>query len=300
MLLLEANNLSDNKEFWGLMISLATLVVTLATLVATSILNYKSAKAAKRSAEAAERSAASSEESAKFAKESTKSATESVKISERVAETAAQTLSIQREHNIKSVTPILLVEMLSHDEEVSVKLTNNGIGPLIITNLLVTNGVENHYNLIHWMPIHPKGITYWTTYKGGGNGLSIYPGTSIPFLLLGNEDENFPDYVLYRAFVRRNLSKLTIIVQGADIYNRPIQPQTVNLNWFKGFITKWFLENFPEDFNDKFSLTLKPRRVICSVEEWDKKVEKIKRDYIPNKLLEDREKTSPIIWMATK
>lgn len=281
MFLLETNN-SSNKEFWSLVVSLATLVITLVTLIVTSKLNYKSAKAAERSAEAAERSATSSEESAK--------------ISEKTAEIAAQTLNIQREHNIKSVTPILLVDMLSHDEEVSVKLTNNGIGPLIITNLTVTNGFENHYNLIHWMPLHPKGITYWTTYKGGGNGLSIYQGTSVPFLLLENEDENFPDYVLYRAFVRRNLSKLTMIIQGQDIYNNLIPTQTVNLNWFNRFISKWFFENFPEDFNDNFNVSLKSRKTICSVEEWSKKVEIVKRNYKPNKLTEGSEKGNSTIW----
>ena len=242
-----------DMEFWGLIISLTTLLITLATLIVTSFLNYKSAKASERSAKAAERSATSSEESAKFAKSSTEfaeksadSATESVKISKRATEIATQTLSIQREHNVKSVTPILLVNILSHDEEVSVKLTNNGIGPLIITNLIVSNGFENHYNLIHWMPLHPKGITYWTTYKGGANGLSIPNGKSIPLLFLGNDDENFPDYVLYRAFVRRNLSKLTMIVQGEDIYNNPIPTQNIDLKWFSSFISKWFLKTSPK------------------------------------------------------
>lgn len=278
-----------------------TLLITLATLIITSFFNYKSAKAAERSADAAERAAKSSEESAKFAEQSTKSAAEStkssadsVRIAERAAEISAKTLEVQREHNIKSLSPILHVELLNHDEEVSVNLLNKGIGPIIIKKVTVTNGVENYFNLIKWMPTHPKGVTYWQTYKGGHNELSISPGESIPSIFLGHDDENFPDYVLFRAYVRRNLSKLTMIIEAEDIYNRSLPVQTVSLNWFKAIGYKWFLDNFPADFNDDFRLMLNDSKKICSPEEWDRKVEKVERFYIPTKLNE-RDKPKLII-----
>jgi hypothetical protein len=56
------------------------------------------------------------------------------------------------------------------------------------------------------------------------------------------------------------------------------------------------LENFPEDFSKNFNLTLKPQKIICSVEEWGEKVEIVRRNYTPNKLIDDSSKTDYTSW----
>jgi len=252
-----------------------------------------SAYFAHRSAVASESSARSSEASARSATESIRLAGEMLEIqrdfsrktvelqeiglvrqqeqNEKAAEHANRSLGIQREHNYKSVTPILRIWAPDHNEEVSVKLFNDGLGPLIITSLTVSNGTETNSDFISWMPRHPKGITYWTTFIGEfGGEVSILPGSFLPLLLLENEDENDPDFVLFRREVRKHLSKLIITVEGKDIYDRPIMGKTHSL--------KWFGRTIPHVERDSFSLTLTGARgPICSAVEWDRRVAEIER-----------------------
>lgn len=279
MILQEIPQSSSNGTEW---LSVLTFLVTLLTLILSSYFAYRSAKASEASAKASEASAEIAAKSAELATESLTiqrehnikslaAQDESLRIQQeqdiKSLKYAEETLSMQREHNFKSVTPILYIQTLDHDEEVSVKLYNNGVGPLLITNIIITNGIESNHDLISWMPYHPKRISYWTTFIKGFGAMSIYPGGFISFLLLENADPDLPDFVLYRQEARRHLAKLKITVEYKDIYNRPMQPHSGDLRWFGRTLPPQYVEDF------KVSL-LPEKKHKYTIDNWEKRVSK--------------------------
>lgn len=261
-------------------LDILTFFVAFITLILSSYFAYRSSKASERSAKSSETSSESSAKSASLASKSLEAQREyneksiaaqqeglfvQRELSEKSFESAEKSLAVQREHNYKSVTPILRIWTPDHNEEVSVKFYNDGIGPLIITNVSVTNGIEETKDLISWMPRHPKGISYWTTFIGGFGETSISPGSFHSILLLENKDEDLPDYAAFRHEVRKHLSKLCLTVQCKDIYERPLRSQTISLEWFGRTIPKQELS--------EFTLTLTSAKLKFTAEEWESKVQ---------------------------
>lgn len=144
---------------------------------------------------------------------------------------AARTLNIQREHNFKTVTPILQIVTIDHDEKLVVQLKNSGTGPLIIKKSFVIKENQSKHSIISWMPRHPNGVSYWTTFKYGLDGLCIAQGESVDVILLEGDEKN-SDFIAHRNEIRKVLSELTITVEYEDIYNRPMPTQTRDLMWF--------------------------------------------------------------------
>jgi len=165
---------------------------------------------------------------------------------------AAQTLKLQREHNFKTVTPILQIITTDHEEKLVVELTNVGTGPLIIKKLIVTKDNQTKHSIIAWMPKHPNPeVIYWTTFQGGFNGLCISQGQSVNGILLEGDWKD-ADFVWFRNEVRKALSELTITVDYEDIYNRPMQSQTRDLKWFgRTLKTSANKELFPKPNTEK-------------------------------------------------
>jgi hypothetical protein len=300
------SNSKDLLEGSTLIVTLLPLIVTLLTLILSSYFAYRSAKASEKSANSAEEATKLASESAKIAssalEEQQKHNDETLKIQkngmnlqqlqyEESLQFAENSLQIQREHNYKTVLPILLIEPLDHDEEVSVKLYNNGIGPAIITNIEITNGIETNWDLISWMPKHPKNKIYWTTFRKSGSGrvsvknnsprntsienypldryLSILPEKFVSILLLENQDLDDPDFVLYRHEVRKRLSKLSISISYMDVYKHQKSTVGRDLSWFGRTIHPDERNDFKLDFDSATDTGYTP-------EEWDKKVTEVK------------------------
>ena len=142
----------------------------------------------------------------------------------------AITLWIQRRHNFKSVTPIAHFGVGNYENEISVRLGNKGVGPLIVKEFEVSNGSRQENDLISFMPKQPQGI-FWKTYYQNFSDSCISPNQEIIILqLVGNlTDENF---ISFRDDVRRSLSKLSITVTFTDIYNRDMPKKIKSLDWF--------------------------------------------------------------------
>lgn len=161
-------------------------------------------------------------------------ATASAESAAKSAMTAVDALEVQRDHNIRSVIPILQIIPTDHNEKLVVQVKNSGLGPLTITNSDVTgeNGVKKK-SIIEWMPTHPEypAKNYWTTFRYGLNGTTLVPGETLDVILLEG-DETAADFIAHRDEVRLSLSKLSISVAFTDVYGRHMPAQLVRLNWF--------------------------------------------------------------------
>ena len=308
MFLQNISQASSNSREW---LDVLTFTVTLLTLILSSYFAYRSSKASEKSANSAEEATRLASDSAKIASAALEEQRQqndatlriqkdSISIQQRQYEESIQfaenSLQTQREHNYKTVLPILLIEPLDHDEEVSVKLYNNGIGPAIIINIEVTNGIETNWDLISWMPSHPKNKVYWTTFRKSvgertsvknnlpqdvfvrtstenyplDHHLSILPGKCVSLLLLENQNLDDPDFVLFRHEVRKRLSKLSISIKYMDVYKHQISIVRRDLSWFGRTI-------HPNERND-FKLNFDSARDTgYAAEEWDKKVVEVEK-----------------------
>jgi len=140
-------------------------------------------------------------------------------------------LWIQRRHNFKSVTPIANISLSDYENDIAVKISNFGTGPLIIKPLTVTQqNAPPSKNIISLMPDLPDGVT-WTTFFENAENFAITPTNSITLIrLAGNDvDKNFSTA---RDIVRRHLRKLKLTLEYQDIYGRRMPKNTQDLKWF--------------------------------------------------------------------
>ncbi len=129
---------------------------------------------------------------------------------------------IQRVHNKKSVKPIGQITLGDYTEELYVRLDNNGTGPLVVTNVIVTYLNVQYPSLIGAIPQFIKEPIHWVTFVEEGNEKSILPGKSLILLkalhggvpnkkLITVEDNNF-------SALRKALGQCTISISYTDIY----------------------------------------------------------------------------------
>ena len=139
-------------------------------------------------------------------------------------------LLLQRRHNFKSLTPIASVIFDDYEDMVALKLKNTGVGPLIVEKFIATDGVEKKDNLISWMPNTPAGIL-WDNFYVYLDGIVVPPGEEVDILKLrGNINKE--SFNIFRDDVRKALSRLTVIIEYRDIYNRRMKGNQRNLQWF--------------------------------------------------------------------
>lgn len=118
-----------------------------------------------------------------------------------------------------------------YEDLIQVKLKNCGLGPLIITNIIVrhTNGTISD-NLVQQMPTLPHNFS-WTDFVVDGRQFAVAKDTEINIIKIEN-DANDPVFTAYKTQLRQTLRNLTIEVQYNDIYNRPMTSVTRNLELF--------------------------------------------------------------------
>lgn len=141
-----------------------------------------------------------------------------------------RTLRLQRIHNFKSLTPIASILIGDYENELTVKVKNAGIGPLIIERFTASDGEEQKDDVISWMPPTPAGI-YWTTFTTNQEGRCISPNHETVVLQL-NGDPSDESFRLFRNEVRHALSRLTVAIEYKDIYDRRMPIKQRDLKWF--------------------------------------------------------------------
>jgi hypothetical protein len=139
-------------------------------------------------------------------------------------------LQIQREHNYKTVQPILGIRVGDHSDRLYVEIANKGVGPLIIKKMLVTNGVSDKKNIIDWMPVLNDNIS-WKNYMSNINEMCLYPSESLLLIELTGNTKS-PKFKKARFEARKALSQLTIGIQYVDIYGRLMPDKIKRLTYF--------------------------------------------------------------------
>jgi hypothetical protein len=135
----------------------------------------------------------------------------------------------QRRHNVLSVRPIPEVTVADFEQCLRVKLRNHGSGPLIISSLVVSNGVESCDTLIDCLPDLPG--RKWSNFAGVVNGRSLLPGSEIVMVELSEEPGELL-FGLSRDLARKALASLTVNVKYTDIYGTNFKRYTKTLFWF--------------------------------------------------------------------
>lgn len=143
---------------------------------------------------------------------------------------ALRSLSAQRSHSYSSVRPLAYISFADYEDRISVKIHNNGVGPLIISKLVVSGSHDAKDNLIEWMPELPSG-RLWDTFVREFPGRSLAPGREIILLQLRGdvEDSGFREA---RELCRTALKALKVTLHYTDIYERSMPPAQRSLSWF--------------------------------------------------------------------
>ena len=139
-------------------------------------------------------------------------------------------LAVQRHHNRLSVRPLAFVSRADYEDRLSVKIHNNGVGPLIITSLHVSDGKSTRECVIDWMTSLPDNIT-WDTFTKDLKGRSLAPGGEIVLLQFSGDIAD-PHFREVRDMCREILRHLTVKLEYLDIYEQPMQPVERSLSWF--------------------------------------------------------------------
>jgi hypothetical protein len=143
---------------------------------------------------------------------------------------AHATLKHQRRHNVLSVTPIPHVSVGDYEDRITVRIRNDGTGPLIVKRVSVEDGNQVENALIDWMPALPDGM-YWITFVGEMSNRSIAQGREVILLELEG-DASDPIFASVRDVVRVALSPLTINIAYTDVYQSRLNPCQKELSWF--------------------------------------------------------------------
>lgn len=139
-------------------------------------------------------------------------------------------LTIQRKHNVLSVTPLPTVSRADFEDLLIVKIHNNGPGPLIIKSVAVKDDSHTKESLIEWMPSLPTDM-FWDAFTGPLNDRSVPPGGEITMLQLGG-DQSDTAFQEARDDCRVALSRLKVLVEYTDIYGSNMPTYEKSLSWF--------------------------------------------------------------------
>jgi hypothetical protein len=136
----------------------------------------------------------------------------------------------QRKHNRLSVRPLASVPVGDYENQVFVKLTNNGTGPMIIKSIRIINAPDPSRPLIDATPPLQPGV-YWTQHVRDVVGRSIRPGGELVLLGLASKSRD-SKFVLSRDQVRQALGRLEVHVEYTDIYGSTLPLYTRSLKSF--------------------------------------------------------------------
>ena len=139
-------------------------------------------------------------------------------------------LKIQRRHNVLSVKPIPMVSVADYEDRLTVKILNNGSGPLIIKDVQVKKESQVRESLVDWMLSLPDGM-YWATFVGPVKNRSLLPGNEIKLLeLTGDHSEK--EFEAVRDSCRAALCQLTVVLDYTDVYGSAFESHEKHLSWF--------------------------------------------------------------------
>jgi hypothetical protein len=135
-------------------------------------------------------------------------------------------LYLQRIHNEKSLKPLLQIDFNDRNGLLFVRITNNGVGPVIIESLEFRKGQHSYSYIKDCLEIDPR--TYNHLDIDVTNKKVIQP-TGFIEVFSKLFDEITPATEI--SHFRKQLSPLVLKVKGEDIYNNKIVVEK-SLKWF--------------------------------------------------------------------
>lgn len=143
---------------------------------------------------------------------------------------SVRTAKMQQVHNALTVRPLAEVTLANYENSLRVRVHNNGVGPLILNAINVSDGRTTLPSLIEWMPELPGGRP-WNDYSKNFQQRSLAVGTFLTLIEL-TERESETYFSDCRDLVRRSLEPLAVTVEYTDIYGTTMPSVQKSLNWF--------------------------------------------------------------------
>ena len=141
-------------------------------------------------------------------------------------------LKHQRGHNRLSVRPLAYIMLGDYQNQLFVKIINNGTGPMIVQAVVVDGAKEPMRPLVEAMPaLLPK--VMWTSFVEDCSNRSVPAGGELVLIdLSAASSSSNGQFELSRDKVRFALGKLAISVSYTDIYHSKLPIATRNLKFF--------------------------------------------------------------------
>jgi hypothetical protein len=140
-------------------------------------------------------------------------------------------LYLQRHHNEKSLKPLGQIEVYDRKKHIYVHIQNNGLGPLIIDNVVFVKGGIKYETITECLTLDTK--SYWHVSISTSQKKVILPNAHLIVF-----DTNTENHLLEEIEnIRKQLSPITLKVCCRDIYDNTFSFER-NLEWFSRHIVK--------------------------------------------------------------
>ena len=136
-------------------------------------------------------------------------------------------LYLQRVHNEKSLKPLGQISLDDRSHTISVRLYNNGLGPLIVDRLTFIRGDNVYSSLKDCLDLDPK--SYDHVSMDDLPKRVILANSCLTIFEKGLENDTEAERI------RKQLTTITLKVEGRDIYDNKITIER-NFKWFSRYV----------------------------------------------------------------
>ena len=135
------------------------------------------------------------------------------------------TTYFQRKHNRNSVKPILNINMCDYEKNISVSISNNGVGPATIEFFLCSFGGQEGHDILKFVSDLE---IIWYTFSEEIDIVkrTIRPGDRI--MLIKSKDHTEKQAIE----LKKRLSQMRLTIRYTDIYGREVFHTEQNLEWY--------------------------------------------------------------------
>lgn len=140
-------------------------------------------------------------------------------------------LYLQRVHNEKSLKPLGQIELGDTKKRVYVYIQNNGIGPLIVDNVIFIKNGSQYNSISECLSLNPK--SYLHTFIDSILKKVIQPNSQLA--VFEKNIENLSNEEIDQ--VRKQLAPITVKVNYRDIYDNKFSFEK-SMHWFSRHISE--------------------------------------------------------------
>lgn len=143
----------------------------------------------------------------------------------------------QRQHNQLTVRPLAYITIGDYEDQLFVKVRNNGTGPMIVKSIKIVGALNPSQPLVVAMPeLLPK--VSWTNFVEDCTGRSVAAGDELVLLHLSSSSSiSNGQFEISRDKVREALGRLQMVVTYTDIYGTSLPCAERSLNFFHRTLT---------------------------------------------------------------